>query len=98
MTVLASIAAMIAAAASSFLFSGVGTLVLKVFKIQIESKLERLLFAPGAGVIVLAVLVSLGEVIDAKGVGVRIAIVSAAGLGILAIGHVGRACCAVCVV
>ena len=61
MTLLASIAAMIAVAASAFLFAGIGALVLRVCKVQIDSKIERMLFALGAGVIVFVLLVTLAR-------------------------------------
>ena len=92
MTLLASIAAMIAVAASASLFAGIGALVLRACKVQIDSKLERMLFALGAGVIVFALLVTLGEVSGNTKTGVRIAVAVAAVLGLLGAGHVARVC------
>ena len=92
MTLLASIAAMIAVAASASLFAGIGALVLMACKVQIDSKLERMLFALGAGVIVFALLVTLGEVSGNTKTGVRIAVAVAAVLGLLGAGHVARVC------
>ena len=92
MTLLASIAAMIAVAASAFLFAGIGALVLRACKVQIDSKLERMLFALGAGVIVFVLLVTLGEVSGNTKAGVRIAVAAAAVLGLFGAGHVARVC------
>ena len=92
MTLLASIAAMIAVAASAFLFAGIGALVLRACKVQIDSKLERMLFALGAGVIVFVLLVTLGEVSANTKAGVRIAVAAAAVLGLFGAGQVARVC------
>ena len=92
MTLLASIAAMIAVAASAFLFAGIGALVLRACKVQIDSKLERMIFALGAGVIVFVLLVTLGEVSGNTKAGVRIVVAAAAVLGLFGAGHVARVC------
>jgi len=92
MTLLASIAAMIAVAASAFLFAGIGALVLRACKVQIDSNLERMLFALGAGVIVFVLLVTLGEVSGNTKAGVRIAVAAAAVLGLFGAGQVARVC------
>ena len=92
MTLLASIAAMIAVAASAFLFAGIGALVLRACKVPIDSKLEQMLFALGAGVVVFVLLVTLGEVSGNTKAGVRIAVAAAAVLGLFGAGHVARVC------
>jgi hypothetical protein len=92
MTLLASIAAMIAVVVSAFLFAGIGTLVLRACKVQIDGKLERMLFALGAGVVVFVLLVTLGELFNNARTGVRIAVAAGAALGLLGAGHVARVC------
>jgi hypothetical protein len=93
MTLLASIAAMIAVAVSAFLFAGIGALVLRACKLQIDSKLERMtLFGLGTGVIVFVLLVTLGELSGNTRAGVRTAVAAAAALGLFGAEEVVRAC------
>jgi hypothetical protein len=92
MTLLASIAAMIAVAVSVFLFAGIGMLVLRACKVQMDGKLERMLFGLGAGVVVFVLLVTLGELSSNTRTGVRIAVAAGAALGLFGAGHVARVC------
>ena len=82
MSLLASLAALVAVVVSAILFAGIGRLFLQVIHYPAKSRLESLLLSVALGVIAFEVLVSAGVTWRDPAVGVRSAILLAGAIGL----------------
>ena len=83
MSLLASLAGLVGMAISAILFAGIGRLFLLITRFPVKSRLESLLLSLALGAIAFLVLVSIGEMWRDPLIGVRAAIVLAAGIGLV---------------
>ena len=95
MSLLASLAALVGVAISAVLFAGIGRLFLQITRYPVKSRLESLLLSVALGAIAFLLLVSIGEMWRDPLIGVRAAIVLAAGIGLVrmpsVLGDIGTA-------